>query len=184
MNLLRLAIAADAEEVRWHDRYGDPLPDNISTTKEQAADALNAYRAAKDAAAQEAQDRDLKAAIDNPRIEMSVLDPSTAAKYDMGQEVERAVSEFARDMGVEPPAAPTAEANTQPATPDGLDSQLAFAMSHPQVREAIEVELAGRTRRKRITKLKLRKLITGLAELWSTSFPNSADCRSNSGKMR
>jgi hypothetical protein len=132
----------EAEAVTWFARdTGEPLDPNISTTRDQAATALADYREARDAAAQEAQDRDLKAAIDNPRIELEVTDPSTAAKYEFKHEIHRAVDEFARDMGVETPPAATVETSTQPA-PDGLDGELARALAHPQVREAVEAELA------------------------------------------
>jgi hypothetical protein len=132
----------EVDEIGWKDRDGNPLG-NVSATAEQNADALTKYRETKAAAAQEAQDRELKAAIDNPRIEMAVLEPDVAAKYENKQEIERAVGEFHTQMTGEPPPAHTVETNTQPAaTPDGLDQQPAFAMSHPQVREAIEVELS------------------------------------------
>jgi hypothetical protein len=137
----------EAEAVVWHDRYGDPLPDNISTTKDQAAEALAKYREQKAAAAQAEQDCDLKAAIDAPRVEMAVLDEKNARLYQFDNELERAVGEFAADMGVETPATqPTVDAapEQQPAresTP-GLDPDLAKALEHPQVRAAVEQELA------------------------------------------
>jgi hypothetical protein len=132
------------EAIVWHDRYGDLLPYNISTTKDQAAEALNAYRQAKAEAAQGAQDRDLKAAIDAPRIELEVTDPKNARLYQFDNELERAVGEFAAEMGVETPATqPTVEAapEQQPARESGLDPDLAKVIEHPQVRAMLESEL-------------------------------------------
>jgi hypothetical protein len=137
----------EPEAIQWFARdTGEPLDPNISTSKEQAADALSAYRVARDTAAQDAQDRDLKAAIDNPRIELEVTDPSAAAQYGFKNEITRAVDEFARDMGVDPVATqPTMEAAPeQPArdaTP-GLDPEVERALQHPQIRAAVEQELA------------------------------------------
>jgi len=133
----------DAEEVVWHDRHGDRLPENISTTKDQASAALNAYRQAKAEAAAAAEDRELRAAIDNPRVEMAVLDPETAAKYEFKHEIDRAVHEFAAEMGVETPAV-NAAPEQQPARENvhGLDPEVERALQHPQIRAAVESELA------------------------------------------
>ena len=135
----------DAEEVVWHDRFGDRLDPNISTTKEQAAEALNAYRQSKAEAAQGEADRALKAAIDNPRIELQITDPKNAGLYQFDNEIGRAVDEFARDIGVDPQATqPTVDAahEPQPARESvpGLDPELARALEHPQTRQALEAE--------------------------------------------
>jgi hypothetical protein len=131
------------DEVRWHDRYGDPLPSDISTSRDQAAEALNAYRQAKAEAAQAEQDRDLKAAIDAPRVEMAVLDEKNARQYQFDNELERAVGEFAAEMGAPetPPAQPTVASEQQPARESSLDPDLAKVISHPQVVAMLEGEL-------------------------------------------
>jgi hypothetical protein len=138
----------DAEAVVWHDRYGEPLPSDISTTKEQAADALNAYRQAKAEAAQAELDRDLRSAIDNPRLELEVTDPETAKLYGFKHELDRAVGEFATEMGVDPaavrPPATQRAAPEQPARESvpGLDPDVERALQNPQIRHAVEQQMA------------------------------------------
>jgi hypothetical protein len=137
----------EPETIIWKDSSGNPLSGEFSTTDRQGATALADYRQQKDEAAQAELDRALKTELDNVRIETQMLNPQSAAKYEFGQELTSSLEEYARENGLpgpgDVPPAHTAETNTRPAaTPDGLEQQLAFAMSHPQVREAIEVELA------------------------------------------
>jgi hypothetical protein len=137
-----------AEEVVWRDASGERLDPNISTSRDQAATALADYRQAKAEAAQAEADRALKAAVDAPRIELEITDPAASAKYENKYEMERAVQEFAAEMGVDASATqPTVEAapEQQPAresTP-GLDPDLARALEHPQVREMLEQQVAA-----------------------------------------
>jgi hypothetical protein len=133
-----------AEEVVWHGPDGNPLPDNISTSRGQAAEALSNYRQQKAAAAAGAQDRDLKNAIDSARIETEILNPDAAKAYDFKHELKDAVEEFAAEMGVPVQAetpAPAPEQQQQRESVSGLEPDLAKVINHPQVVQMLEGEL-------------------------------------------
>jgi hypothetical protein len=124
---------------------GEKVDPKVTTTLRQSTAMRADYTRQSEAIAEAAADRALKNELDSVRIGLEVTEPDVAKLYGFQNENARAVAEFHRDMGSpELPPAPTAETNTQSATPavDGLDSELAKAMAHPQVREAIEAELA------------------------------------------
>jgi hypothetical protein len=141
----------EPEAVTWFARdTGEPLDPRISTTTKQGAEGLADYRHQRDAAALEAQDRELKNELDSVRIGLEVTDPTQAAKYEFRPEITRAVDEFARDMGVDPAATqpPVVDAapEQQPARESsvpGLDPEVEKALQNPQVREMLEAQIAA-----------------------------------------
>jgi hypothetical protein len=144
------AQTEEPEAVQWYarDEYGrltnEPLDPNISTTKEQAADALTKYRETKAAAAQEAQDRELKNELDGVRIGLEVTDPSQAAKYEFKHEVERAVGEWHEMMGSpELPQPPVDAAPEQQPARESVpgETELAKLLENPLVRNELEQQL-------------------------------------------
>jgi hypothetical protein len=121
----------DVEEptaVEWFKKDADGrlteehLEPNVSITIDQAADGLSAFRAQNDAINELSAEQDLIDAVDQARAAAN------------GQQYTPA----------DTPPAPTVEANTAEATPttDGLPPELATALDHPLVRQAIESQMS------------------------------------------
>jgi hypothetical protein len=133
--------AEEPTAIEWFKRDQDgrlteePLEKNISITIDQAADGLSAYRAQGDAVNELTHADDLVNALDKARAEIA-KDPAAAAAYGI---------EPAHPWADTPPPTPTPTAEPTPQatpTPDGLDPAVAAALQNPQIRAAVEQELA------------------------------------------
>ncbi|MHC2241126.1 hypothetical protein [Bradyrhizobium elkanii] len=120
------------------DGEGNPVPENESITVDQAADDYATYSEATRTALEAESDKDLAAAVDAARAEALKNDPRAAEMY--GFELPEAKT----DARAEKPDS-EAGAEAQPAAPvaEGeLDPQLEAALNHPQLRAALEAEVA------------------------------------------
>ncbi|MCP1969906.1 MULTISPECIES: hypothetical protein [Bradyrhizobium] len=118
------------------DDAGNPVPENESVTVDQAADDYANYSDANRAALEAKDDADIAAAVDAARAEALKNDPNAAQIY--GFELPKT-----DEAKIEKPATDAAEPAGRASVPDGeLDPQLEAALNNPQVRAALEAEVA------------------------------------------
>ncbi|QOG17914.1 hypothetical protein [Bradyrhizobium sp. SEMIA] len=117
---------------------GSEAPDNLSQTVEQAADDLaHVHRTGAEEIEQAHLDR-LAKEVDKARAERIKGDPKTAEHYGLDANEVEANAKAAKDVAtISEEPSPSVET-----TVDGLDPEVAKALKLPQVRQAIEQELA------------------------------------------
>jgi hypothetical protein len=127
--------------VYWQkaDGSGEQIAPNITTTVEQAGAAMTAYEHNVGSYVEGAVLDNFVAEVDQARAEMLKSDPGSA------QELGLDPAEVAKNAqkNDEPPASADAplETNNNSKSVEGLDPEVAKALAHPQVRQAIEQEL-------------------------------------------
>ncbi|MEZ0061892.1 hypothetical protein ABIF26_007435 [Bradyrhizobium elkanii] len=117
------------------DDAGNPVPENESVTVDQAADDYANYSDATRATLEAKADADVAAAVDSARAEALKDDPNAAEIY--GFELPK------DEPKPEKVDAPAESSEPAAAVANGdLDPQLEAALNNPQVRAALEAEVA------------------------------------------
>jgi hypothetical protein len=125
------------------DRHGEPAPENQTISRERAADDLTRQRAFEQAA-QQPDPVAYQNAIDNFRQTF----PDRELPPDLVQLVEQASAQR-QATEAQHPAQPESQIQTAPEQPqvdqphpqDGIDPEIAQALSNPKIRAALEAEV-------------------------------------------
>ncbi|RXG85345.1 hypothetical protein [Bradyrhizobium zhanjiangense] len=128
---------AELTKVEIFAADGSKAPDNLAQTVEQAAnDLAHVHRAGAEEIEQAHLDR-LAKEVDEARAERIKGDPKTAEHYGLDAAEVEANAKAAKDVSTSEEPSQSVET-----TVDGLDPEVAKALKLPQVRQAIEQELA------------------------------------------
>jgi hypothetical protein len=128
-----------SDPVQWYktDGSGDPLEPNVTTTVEQAAEALTDYQANVARYVDGLEIDAFREMIDQSRAELLKNDPKAAELYGLDPQEVEANAKQSETADAPAPAATSAQQSTEI---EGTDEELTRALKHPRVAETITSE--------------------------------------------
>jgi hypothetical protein len=156
-----------ARDYRWQNGHGDPVDPSVEVSADQAAKDLDRVRQTDFDATQNTDMDRLASAVDNIRAAY----PGRELPADFVPQVQQAAEAIQQQQSQPQPQTEQSQIQSQPqqpALPDGVDPEIAAALSNPKIRAALEAEVnAAETARQQFSQAALHASKMAAAALLS-----------------